>query len=88
MVPHGPKCLEVPLHFLLTLLLFMWGSIGSEFRLTLESVSYDSYGILILTNQNLEFLNNWNINSYMKTKQHQREIFFLPKMVNVSSKKY
>ena len=49
------------------------GSIGSEFRLTLESVSCDSYGILILTNLLLEFLNHWNINSYMKAKQHQRE---------------
>ena len=24
-VPHGPKCIEVPLHSLLTLMLFMWG---------------------------------------------------------------
>ena len=68
MVPHGPKCIEVPLHSLLTLLLFMWGFIGSKFRLTLGSVSCDSYGIVILTNLPFEFLNYWNINSYMKNK--------------------
>ena len=44
------------------------GSIRSKFRLTLGSVSCDSYGILILTNLPFEFLKHWNINSYMKNR--------------------
>ena len=44
------------------------GSIGSKFRLTLEYVSCDSCGTLILTNLPFEFLNHWNINSYMQNR--------------------
>ena len=42
------------------------------FKIRLNSES-DSYGILIFTNLPSEFLNHWNINSYMKdTGQHQK----------------
>ena len=46
------------------------GSIRLKFRTNSES---DSYGILTFTNLPSEFLNHWNINSYMKnTGQHQK----------------
>ena len=60
-------------------------------KLRLNSES-DSYGILIFTNLPSEFLNHWNINSYMKnTRQHQKETkTILPKrlMLAKKNKKY
>ena len=42
-------------------------------KLRLNSES-NSYGIMNFTNLPFEFLNHWNINSYMKnTEQHQKE---------------
>ena len=50
---------------------------------------FDSYRILIFTNLLSEFLNHWNINSYMKnTGQHQQETkTSLLERVKVSSEK-
>ena len=49
----------------------------------------DSYRILIFTNMPSEFLNHWNINSYMKnTGQHQQETkTILPKRLMIAKKK-
>ena len=42
-----------------------------KLRLNFESYSY---GIMIFTNLPSEFINHWNINSYMEnTRQHQQE---------------
>ena len=54
-------------------------------KLRLNSES-DSYGILFFTNLPSEFLNHWNINSYMKdTGQHEQETkTIMLEMVKVS----
>ena len=48
----------------------------------------DSYRILIFTNMPFEFLNHWNINSYMKNiRQHQKETkTILPKRLTLAKK--
>ena len=58
------------------------GSIGFKLRLNLE---FDSCGILIFTNLPSEFLDHWNINSYMKNKTTpNKNKTILPKRFSVS----
>ena len=59
MVPHRPISFKVPVHSLLTLLLYMWGFHLITIQAHLQP---GSSGILILTNLPIVFLFHWNIN--------------------------